>query len=213
MPKVISLLNANVDIDGMPWLNSCIPLYHAIVKQNTDMISYLLNRGARVELACGKNAGPNLLYCSGQTRNAMVLKIIAQHWEGNSTDLITGYTGALYGCLKDCIGYNQNQSPGAKYYPAKLWGTQSYFNAVTCFITEELIRDGADVNGKDFAGVTPLHLAIEAHRKDLALMLIRYGAKSDTPDNQGFTPRIIAKQKGMGDLFTNKNLHTPNARR
>ncbi|KAJ8665196.1 hypothetical protein QAD02_006858 [Eretmocerus hayati] len=51
-----------------------------------------------------------------------------------------------------------------------------------------LIVHGADVKLKDVRGKTPLHIAIEYSREELAKFLLQYGAIFDEPDDNGNTP-------------------------
>lgn len=70
-------------------------------------------------------------------------------------------------------------------------------------VTLELAHAGADLNGKDHRGRTPLMLAL-AHPHDdartLVTALARKGADINARDNEGRTALILAAQAGRGDL-------------
>ncbi|KAJ8665197.1 hypothetical protein QAD02_006859 [Eretmocerus hayati] len=51
-----------------------------------------------------------------------------------------------------------------------------------------LVVHGADVKLKDSTGKTPLHVAVELLRDELAKFLLKHGAIFDEPDNSGTTP-------------------------
>jgi ankyrin repeat protein len=58
--------------------------------------------------------------------------------------------------------------------------------------TELLLKHGASVNVADNEGRTPLHIAVETLRPDIAEVLIEAGARLDVEDNRGRTPMDIA---------------------
>jgi len=53
---------------------------------------------------------------------------------------------------------------------------------------------GADINGGDIAGITPLHIAIQEKRADVIELLIRSGANVNQPDKHGNVPLWTAVQ-------------------
>ncbi|MFI4973590.1 MAG: ankyrin repeat domain-containing protein [Caulobacterales bacterium] len=61
---------------------------------------------------------------------------------------------------------------------------------------EELLKLGADVNARDAAGLTALHLMLKkaSDRRHFA-MLIAHGARGDIPDPSGLTARDIMRRK------------------
>ncbi len=63
------------------------------------------------------------------------------------------------------------------------------------------IAKGADVNGKDETGATPLMFATESGDTNLAAFLLEQGARRDTTyPSDGSTPLILAAQRGFEDL-------------
>ena len=63
-------------------------------------------------------------------------------------------------------------------------------------IVKELIRAGADVNAKNNAGDTALHLALRYGKSDVARFLIKKGADYNVANNRGEIPMEIAAAKG-----------------
>jgi len=102
-------------------------------------------------------------------------------------------------CLYPTIGFN---SPGAKVtidmdcnpasvqlaHAAQFFGTNEYATD----ITTDTIANGAEVNIKDTAGRTPLHMAAAYGATPVARLLLEKGADPDEQDAMGLTPMHMA---------------------
>ena len=58
---------------------------------------------------------------------------------------------------------------------------------------EFIISNGFDINAKDNCGMTALHYASMSKSKEIANILISYGAENNIKDNNGETPQSIAE--------------------
>ena len=56
----------------------------------------------------------------------------------------------------------------------------------------QLIAEGADVNGQDAIGATPLHLATEFNNVSVMRALVESGAELDAPNGDGWSPLMNA---------------------
>lgn len=68
-------------------------------------------------------------------------------------------------------------------------------------IVKELLRAGADVNGANKDGNTPLHFALRYGNQESACFLIKKGADYNQANNEGVTPVQIAVEKGFDTVL------------
>lgn len=81
--------------------------------------------------------------------------------------------------------------------------TRSLHQAVVDGDTDQvqsLISRGADINGKNMLGWTPLHTAVQNRRKAVAEVLIDKGADINAKDQSGQTPLHVAVDTGQKDV-------------
>ncbi|KAJ5076861.1 serine/threonine-protein kinase sty8-like [Anaeramoeba ignava] len=58
---------------------------------------------------------------------------------------------------------------------------------------QKLISSGEDINKRsEFSGQTPIHLALQENKKEIAIYLVENGANLNIIDNNGLTPLMIA---------------------
>lgn len=65
---------------------------------------------------------------------------------------------------------------------------------------KKCIVEGANVNGKDQNGWTPLHRAAFKGRIEVVKVLVKHGAKLDVVDYCGYTPLRLAMEAGQKDV-------------
>ena len=63
-----------------------------------------------------------------------------------------------------------------------------------------LIDEGANLNAKNNAGQTPLHIAVDLGINDMATTLVAAGADIHATDMNGNTPADIAADRGYDDI-------------
>ena len=67
-------------------------------------------------------------------------------------------------------------------------------------VAEQVIKNGADVNAKAWAGDTPLHMAVNHGNADITLLLIKNGADVNAKNWAGNTPLHNATKHGNTDM-------------
>ncbi len=67
-------------------------------------------------------------------------------------------------------------------------------------IIELLLENGANINGTNITGFTPIHHAAENNSKRSASVLLEAGADADAPNRRGKTPLDTARGKGYEDI-------------
>lgn len=66
-------------------------------------------------------------------------------------------------------------------------------------LVDELLRRGADINGRQNQGYTPLHMALSERRLETAALLVARGADVHARDSLGFTPLVLGcKRTAVG---------------
>ena len=63
-----------------------------------------------------------------------------------------------------------------------------------------LLEREADVNNRDFAGYTPLHVAAENGNVESARLLVGAGAPLDARDSVGITPLDVAREHDLTEV-------------
>ncbi|KAK0059834.1 L-asparaginase [Biomphalaria pfeifferi] len=69
-------------------------------------------------------------------------------------------------------------------------------------LIEAWITAGASPDWHDYDDRTPLHVAITLHKMDVAIFLIKCGARTDVPDAFGQTQRDVAEKLGYEDILS-----------
>ncbi len=65
-------------------------------------------------------------------------------------------------------------------------------------LAEQALKAGADINGKDTQGLTPLHFAVKNNNKEMVQLLINAGVNKDLQNQDGDTPLHFAARGRAG---------------
>jgi ankyrin repeat protein len=68
-------------------------------------------------------------------------------------------------------------------------------------IVRLLLAFNANVNARNEFNESPLHWAVQARCASTIRLLIEHGANPDLKDDDGYTPRSLAKERGFDDIM------------
>ncbi|KAG7385900.1 Ankyrin repeat domain-containing protein 44 [Phytophthora pseudosyringae] len=144
-------------------------LYHAVEKENVELVKVLLGNGAEVNGSKQDETPPPL-------RAAVMRKNI---------ELVT---------LLLKRGANVNRKYGITADSGKLI-TTVLFETTSDAVYGLLLRRGGDANGKDSRGDTPLHVHAEKWNASFVNELVQHGADVNALDKENRTPLVRAIQQ------------------
>ena len=176
------------------------PLYTAISNRNDQITELLLEHGARADVD-PKGKGSPLILASEHGDAKLVAKLLALGGDPNDTE------GACSSVLHSAVDSNNAEvvhlllehgaNPKCRL---KANGDSALFNAATsgnAQIAADLLAHGADFNVRGVRGRTPLHAAAATKHFEVLQVLVKAGAQTDLPDENGVLP--IASSLFMGD--------------
>ena len=146
------------------------------IKDDSRVLDFLLlslNNGAEVNRRGRDNETP--LHLAIRGRQFMIAKILLEHGADSNAESNEGVTPLQI--LSD------------SYFREK-------FNVLNL---AQLLKHGAEVNRRDKANNTPLHLTIRGNRFILARMLLEHGADANVENYEGETPLHMLSQSSSKD--------------
>jgi len=160
------------------------PLHWAVIKDRTNLVEWLLAKGAVVDAADSMGMTPlhkaavfdrvrcaELLIAKGAKLAPLARKYGALRLAPIHLAAEEGKNNMVACLLKHGADVNTPTEGANRITPLHFAAANGRTSVV-----ETLIAAGADINMKDFAGKTPLTWAIESDRKDTAEMLREAGA-------------------------------------
>jgi quinoprotein dehydrogenase-associated probable ABC transporter substrate-binding protein len=175
------------------------PLHHALQLRSSDMVAFLIARGADVNQRDRDGWTPLMTAAYGD--DAGDVKLLVAHGADPNAASSQNYTplgiAVQYGKNEAAIalieaGANPGRAIGDAGYTPLMLATANHAPEVA----QALIRKGADVNASNSGGVTALMIAAANSRADMIELLMRAGANVKAQTERGETALSIAHTKG-----------------
>jgi len=149
------------------------PLYHACANGITNVVEYLLRKGANPSKGAKDGHKPIHASCMYGHEN-ITRTLVEQKADLDGNNL-----------------HNKGYAP-LHYLIAR---KENPVNLIT-----HLLDNGADINNKNSSGFTPLGLAAYYDKPDVVRLLVRRGANMNLANNKGRTPLQTAARYGYEDI-------------
>ncbi len=175
------------------------PLHHALQLRSSDMVAFLIGRGADVNQRDRDGWTPLMTAAYGD--DASDIKVLVAHGGDPNAVSAQNFTplgiATQYGKNKAALalieaGADPNRPIGDAGYTPLMLATANHDPEVA----RALIEKGADVNARNSGGVTALMIAAANSRADLVELLMRAGANVQAQTERGETALSIARTKG-----------------
>ena len=175
------------------------PLHHALQLRSTDMVAFLIARGADVNQRDRDGWTPLMTAAYGD--DAADIKVLVAHGADPNAVSAQNFTplgiAAQYGKNKAALALIEaGADPGrpigdAGYTPLMLATAND-----AAELARSLIGKGADVNARNSGGVTALMIGAANSRAGMVELLVHAGANVQAKTERGETALSIARTKG-----------------
>ncbi|XP_065306721.1 26S proteasome non-ATPase regulatory subunit 10-like isoform X2 [Dermacentor albipictus] len=146
-----------------------IPLHWAVSGKHNDIVNFLLQQGSPVDCVDEANWTP-LMIASSVGHVEIVSALLNRNAKVGIANQM-GQTSLHYAASKDHLEDSYGSTP--------LHRAASLGRSAIVRLFLDGYRNQLDINCTDEAGNTPLHLACEEERVDVAKMLIQAGCRTD----------------------------------
>jgi ankyrin repeat protein len=175
------------------------PLHHALQLRSTDMVAFLIGRGADVNQRDRDGWTPLMTAAYGD--DAADIKVLVAH--GGDPNAVSAQNFTPLGIATQ---YGKNRAAlaliGAGADPGRAIGDAGYTPLMLATashapeVAHALLEKGADVNARNSGGVTALMIAAANSRADMVELLVHAGANVQAQTERGETALSIARTKG-----------------
>ena len=164
-------------------------LHKAAYGKHSDLVEFLIKRGAKPEAIDKYGNTPIQVVCHEQTQKAIL----------HTTFLKAVQAGDIASVHRAVVGGLNINIPKDEKNASALHLAIIHFNNIEMIKT--LLDLGADVKAVDHCDQTPLHLAAQSGNQEAAELLLQKDAEPNRlKDIQGHTPGRLALRNGHADL-------------
>jgi hypothetical protein len=189
-----------------------------LLQRRLDIIKVLVTHGANIRADMKKVSllgfGELLMISSLDGGRYDLTQVLLAHGIGKNVLYFGGVLRPYYAqrakpdpAQRQLFRYILAQPP-PPLFTRKLYFTLALFDAVQLndgiFFVKDLLREGADVNGYNYMGSTPLITAVRSHNTPIVAFLLQHGADPNKPyvyvDKSGGYKSVEAKYNNMKPL-------------
>lgn len=197
----------------------CSSLFIACKRGNTEIVEYLIEHcHADIEMKGIYEVADDHsihyvtpLWCASVCGKIDVVKCLVKHGGDVNSLSDTGSTPVRSACFMANLEIVKFLTEhGANIQKTNYNGGTCLINAIQSVpLCEFLLENGVDVNAQDIQLKTALHYAIQDHRIETTMLLLKHGADPFIKNRYGDDALQIACLKGDGNIFRHliSNLH------
>lgn len=164
----------------------CTSLFISSKRGNVEIVEYLIEQcGADIEMKCIYEVPDDRcvhfvtpLWCAAVSGRINVVKCLLKHGADVNSISDTGSTPVRSACFTTNLEIVKLLiDNGANIRKPNYNGGTCLINSVqSVVLCEYILQNGVDVNAQDIQLKTALHYAIQEHRMNTTLLLLKYGA-------------------------------------
>lgn len=204
------LLSAGVDVDtkidsGWSLNKSWTPLMFAIEKGHTEMVNFLISRGANIETQNQEGGTP--LIVASYNGHPDIAELLIKKGAQVNTSTRTGHSPLGFAVMQNHFEIAKLLiSNGSHIDDKDANGWTPLMSAVqngNKELIDFLLEKGADIEAENNNGERPLFIAISSREPDIVDLLLDKGAKLNTKTKESLTPLHMAVLSDQEELAQN----------
>ena len=175
LARVQALVSAGANLEAKGLIRGTTSLHHASERGHINVVQYLIECGADKEARTSSRSTP--LFDAVSAGQLSVVQLLVDH------------------------GANKEAANNIGLTPLIIASMKAYLTIAEYLLDNGCDRDNTGLNEKGF---TALHHATNCGHLEIALLLMRYGARIDIRDNGGFLPAenaVLLNRHAIGDAI------------
>ncbi|KAF3653092.1 putative serine/threonine-protein phosphatase 6 regulatory ankyrin repeat subunit C-like [Capsicum annuum] len=180
-------------------------LHYAAAMDRVDLMEILFLGYADIDLNSIDSQGRTALHMAAIHGHVEVLQFLVTIGSDSDISDSQGWTALHFAAHQghvESVDFLLNHSNMTKYALTKQGKTAYELATDKGPLPIKCIAEGANLNGKDQNGWTPLHRAVFKGKIEAVKVLVKHGAKLDVVDYCGYMPLHLALEAGQKDVAT-----------